>query len=370
LQDSISNVLGGIGNEEEYDRAVAQIESLDQALAGLVQQGQVGKAKDVLGNLGLNEAQMGQLMRLLPGYRDALAGVENQSRLAGQAGAEAGRRSARGFSVAESAAEEFRRSLERINGLLEKRSNVRDYEAAIDDLRRSLRENGRTLDVNTQKGRNNQEALDNIASSAIAVAENMRGTQRVQFLSQARRDFVDAAQKLGLGRRAAQQLATQLGLLNRQQSRPQIIVDTARVDAAIAGVRADLNSIQDEEVWVTVRRRGTGLGAVGNAEGGTIGGRRNPYGDKVLSWLAPGEEVISNRFGQADRHRELLKAINSNRYANGGTVARPNVSVGGPTVNVGGPSVRVQIDGRELRAVVRSEIAAHDTYRDRLEDRS
>lgn len=63
-------------------------------------------------------------------------------------------------------------------------------------------------------------------------------------------------------------------------------------------------------------------GIRGQAEGGTVLGRRQPYGDKVLSWLAPGEEVISNRFGQADRHRALLKAINANRLADGGTAQR------------------------------------------------
>jgi hypothetical protein len=34
-----------------------------------------------------------------------------------------------------------------------------------------------------------------------------------------------------------------------------------------------------------------------------VPGPRTPYGDKVLAHLAPGEEVISNRHGQADRFR-------------------------------------------------------------------
>lgn len=52
--------------------------------------------------------------------------------------------------------------------------------------------------------------------------------------------------------------------------------------------------------------------------GGTVRGKRSPYGDKVLTHLAPGEEVISNNRGQADRFRPLLKRIN--RLAGGGTV--------------------------------------------------
>ena len=58
------------------------------------------------------------------------------------------------------------------------------------------------------------------------------------------------------------------------------------------------------------------------AGGGTVPGKRTPYGDKIYAYLAPGEEVISNRYGQADRHRELLKQINANRMADGGTAGR------------------------------------------------
>ncbi|WP_137292014.1 hypothetical protein [Nocardioides dongxiaopingii] len=58
------------------------------------------------------------------------------------------------------------------------------------------------------------------------------------------------------------------------------------------------------------------------AGGGTVPGKRNPYGDKIYAYLAPGEEVISNRYGQADRNRALLKQINANRMADGGTAGR------------------------------------------------
>lgn len=52
------------------------------------------------------------------------------------------------------------------------------------------------------------------------------------------------------------------------------------------------------------------LGAAGSADGSTVpsGGA---YRDRYPYLLAPGEEVISNRFGQADRNRPLLKAINA-----------------------------------------------------------
>mgnify|MGYP006200643203 CR=1 FL=1 len=48
-------------------------------------------------------------------------------------------------------------------GRLSKRGSIRAYEQSLDDLTRSVKENGKSLDIDTQKGRDNQEALDAIA---------------------------------------------------------------------------------------------------------------------------------------------------------------------------------------------------------------
>ncbi len=106
------------------------------------------------------------------------------------------------------------------------------------------------------------------------------------------------------------------------------------------------------------------------ADGATVvGAPRQPYGDKVLYAVAPGEEIVSNRFGQADKHRDLLKAINDGvdirhlfpGYADGGTAGARStrVSVSAPPVSIGGASVRVLIDGREVRAIVDERMADH-----------
>lgn len=58
----------------------------------------------------------------------------------------------------------------------------------------------------------------------------------------------------------------------------------------------------------------------GMAAGGTVPGPRFPYGDKILMPVAPGEEIVPNYRGQADKWRPLLKAISSGGMAAGGTV--------------------------------------------------
>jgi hypothetical protein len=53
-------------------------------------------------------------------------------------------------------------------------------------------------------------------------------------------------------------------------------------------------------------------GGTTHAAGGlTVPGQARPYGDSVSMMLAPSEEVISNRNGQADQNRGLLKLVNS-----------------------------------------------------------
>jgi hypothetical protein len=88
----------------------------------------------------------------------------------------------------------------------------------------------------------------------------------------------------------------------------------------IRAVQAALAAIRDKTVHLTTVTTTGGRSVAGNAEGGTIRGQRYPYADRVLTMLAPGEEVISNRYGQADRHRPLLKRINARGMAGGGTV--------------------------------------------------
>jgi hypothetical protein len=103
----------------------------------------------------------------------------------------------------------------------------------------------------------------------------------------------------------------------------------------LARIRQEVTSIPQE--WRTtyyvnqvnsISRRytpGNIPGADGSghgADGATVPKTGLPYADRHLYMLADGEEVISNRYGQADRHRELLKAINGNRLAGGGTVGR------------------------------------------------
>lgn len=106
----------------------------------------------------------------------------------------------------------------------------------------------------------------------------------------------------------------------------KITVDTGSAISNVRAVQAVINSLQGKTVTVTTLQKtvyGAGKMAAiaqGRADGGEVLGQRHPYGDKVLVALAPGEEVITNRRGEADRFRRDRELGLIPAYAQGGTI--------------------------------------------------
>lgn len=98
------------------------------------------------------------------------------------------------------------------------REGQRDFAKAVADATQTIQENGKNLDVNTQKGRENQAALDSIARTAVNLATAQRNagasTQELQAdMTVARQKFIDAAVAAGYGTTEANKLADALGLI-------------------------------------------------------------------------------------------------------------------------------------------------------------
>lgn len=89
------------------------------------------------------------------------------------------------------------------------------YQQALDDATASQKENGRTLDINTTKGRANKTALDNLASSANVQTEAMRNANdgnvaAATHAEGARQAFVKQATQMGMNKKDAEKLAASL----------------------------------------------------------------------------------------------------------------------------------------------------------------
>jgi hypothetical protein len=155
--------------------------------------------------------------------------------------------SARAFEVASMSADDFTASLAKLNRVLEGRANLRDYEAALDDFTAGLKENGRTMDITTAKGRENEANLDNIATTALKVAENMRGTQRVEVLSRARGDILDMIGRLDLSGGALRRAMRLIRELDKAGAKPKIDADDKPFKGKTNNAKRDLKDLDGKK---------------------------------------------------------------------------------------------------------------------------
>jgi len=233
----------------ETREASEAFESLDAALTGLVASGGPERAQQAFDSLaasqGLTADQQRILLSLLPDFQGALQGAANAAALASEDVDDVAHSAGR----ATTAFEVFAHAVARANRLLSDRATMRDYEAAIDDARKALEENGKTLDINTEKGRANQAALDDIADTAVKVAGTLKGADRNDYLKQARKAFIDTATQMGLARGEAIKLANQLGLI------PPIDIANQNALKNIREVSVALQGLNDKTIYVTTVMR-------------------------------------------------------------------------------------------------------------------
>jgi TP901 family phage tail tape measure protein len=248
------------------------------------------------------------------------------------------------------------------------------FQAAIDDAADSVKEHGRTLDLNTEKGRSNRAALNEVAKSAndqtdallrsggsfASASKNAEG---------ARKTFVTVATRMGLNKTAAEKLAQSLidipkdvntNVKNNAPAAKAKVVDyrtnglnnlpkNVSTGVSVTGIpRASQNltdfardadrtlrSIKDQAIRVT-------LGYASSLGGGRLG--RNPEGfhdggpvtggvpgkDSVHGLLMPGEHVLDTGDVQKMGGQSGVYAFRKNlhRFANGGAVGvRVNTAV-------------------------------------------
>lgn len=361
LQEQIAATGSAVDNMFQRDRPDG--EGLFGSILGDIEATNAGLGELINGSGNDLEFVTGQMDELRNGAVNGSAAL-NQLLVPGDLSPKLGQ--------AATTAADLARQLTRVNSLLDRRGSWVDYEAAVDAATESIKENGRTLDIGTNKGRANRTALDDIAASANRLAENMKGTNRVEVLAQARKDFVDTAIKMGMLPKRARALADDLGLLARTTAKPTVELDlkgakakaaeirarlaelgkmkpSPKVDAEIAAakakladIRAQIAAIRDKEVTITTRQKTVIENIMGydgpradrkpSADGSTVPKTGLPYADRHPYLLADGEEIISNRRGQADMNRAALKAANAGarlavvgRLASGGTAGDTNL---------------------------------------------
>lgn len=159
-----------------------------------------------------------------------------------------------------------------------------NIEAAFAGATQSIAENGATLDVTTEKGRSNRDALKEIASAGWDLITSMQanGANQVDLqatMASTRDRFVEVAEKMGLSSGEAGALADQLNLIPANVN-VQVAVDTAQAERSAQDFRAELDAIfgnvhlgiSSPQMLTKVGLANGGLlpGAIGLAAGGPI----------------------------------------------------------------------------------------------------
>lgn len=229
-----------------------------------------------------------QLLEILGDTNGALAeGQEKQRRLA-----EAVYGTETAFGRAESAVEHFHNEVEALNAFLERRSSLRDYEAALDTFTEDLEKNGDAFGRNTEAGRANQANLDNILKTTIAVAQQLRGSARQEFLTQARADVREMREQGLLTEQQMDRLLEKFRRLDRVDVKPKVSADVSDFMRDIRDVASMLNILDGTVVEPTIRVNRSGAGGQGRgydgyAAGGFVGDTANAHPPMIAAGAAP-----------------------------------------------------------------------------------
>lgn len=226
--DKVQQWIVSLGGLADWDstpvkEAKENIDAIDKALAGLVSSGNADLAEAALKRLtaeyGKGGADTAEFTRQLGDYKSALADAKFESELAAEAqgvfGAQA-QAVQQKLAGQKLSADGLRQSIQALSETSRSAFDAQTkFEAAIDNVTKTLQANGRTLDASTDKGRANREALSQMAAAtedaAAKARENGSSWQTVAGIyDKGRKTLVDNIAAITGNRREAQRLASQL----------------------------------------------------------------------------------------------------------------------------------------------------------------
>lgn len=240
-------------------------------------------------------------------------------------------------------------------GALDESSATIAFKQAVDDAAQSVKDNGATLDLNTQKGRDNQRSLDQIASSAVnmASAQAAAGASQDQLtatVQMGRDEFIKSALQMGLNAGQANALADQYHLIPADVPTAVSVTGVGEAKNQISGMQLAIDSLTGKTVYIyaqadiaSARAAGEILransmaaanayatGGVYRAAGGAIYGPGGPRDDRVPIMASNGEHMFTASDVAAMGGQGAVYAFRANLhrgFADGGAVTYAPMSV-------------------------------------------
>jgi hypothetical protein len=217
---------------------------------------------------------------------------------------------------------------EQVNAAVGAFDAVTQYRQALKDARAQAEKTDAGIRGNSDAALANRGALSALAAAWNNQSDAAKNTPGAY--AAARRAFVETANAMGVPIGKAKELFNQLNEIPPRKV-TTVTAETGQASAALNAIRGLLFGINSKTVTLTTVRRTvnegqpSGLGPRLSADGGSVPKDGGVYADRFAYMLAPGEEIISNRYGQADRFRADRAAGRIPGYADGGTTGKsPN----------------------------------------------
>jgi len=279
----------------------------------------------------------------------------------------------------------------------DERSALREYEAAIDEVSASIKENGTSLDVTTEKGRANQAAFDGLAASGQSYVEALAagGASEAELqsaMSSTYDSLITAAGQFGITGAKADKMAREVMGIPDNVKVDTWMSEQAKKTAEETKAAVDAVDGKTANVWITTHKnsiysetheavgRGGGGGQL-KADGGAINGPGSGTSDSVPIMASNGEHMLTAKevqlmggHGSVYQFRAALNAGTIRGHATGGEIGGVPVGVSTASVmqsaiapapagrNSGLPPISIQINGatdeRRVARAVSEQISA------------
>lgn len=249
--------LGLVDMTSSSEESRARFEALGEQLATTASTDMpaaVGSFQQMVDATDGSQQSIENLLNLMPAFKDQLMqqatalglGTDNATlaKIAlGEISGPAGEAAAAVGGVGGAASDAAGGLKEMLDGLLalglatlSERDAMRMYEEAVDGVSESIKENGTTLDITTQKGRDNQAAFDAIAESgfraAQSMAENEASQEQVQGqLQRTYDDLIATAGQFGITGKKAEDMAREVMGIPDEANVKSWMDDAARKEA-------------------------------------------------------------------------------------------------------------------------------------------
>ncbi|MGW4050793.1 hypothetical protein ACWENA_08165 [Streptomyces sp. NPDC004779] len=259
VMETFDNWLNGLSSSlfdagEATEKFTTQADAIDQALTQMVTGGKADLAAAALKRMlsSLEPEKADKLRSALDDYDNALANVAFEAELAADAqgvfGAQA-QETEKKLAAQKLAADGLRQALHELNQThLMARGGIRGMEAAIDAATEALEKNGRTLDEDTAKGRDNAQSLDDLATSTMkAVEAKYQETgswaESMAVYDRGRGQLVSLATQMYGNEEAARRLANEI--LRAPNKTAHLKGNISDLEAKLATAKEKLKNVPD-----------------------------------------------------------------------------------------------------------------------------